>query len=61
MVLNDVFDRFAQKTPVSVMARAMMENVFKPESLDSIFEENAQQQYAGDLLFSTVADVICTF
>jgi IS4 transposase len=58
MVLNDVFDRFAKKTPVSVMARAMMENVLEPESLDSIFEENARRQYAGDLLFSTVADIM---
>jgi hypothetical protein len=58
MVLNEVFDRFAKKTPVSVMARATMENVLKPESLDSIFEENAQQQVAGDLMFSTVADVM---
>lgn len=58
MVLNDVFDRFAKKTPVSVMVRAMMENVLKSESLDFIFDENAQQQYAGDLLFSTVAEIM---
>ena len=58
MVLNGVFDRFAKKTPVCVMARAMMENVLNPESLDSIFDQNAQQQYAGDLMFSTVADIM---
>jgi hypothetical protein len=58
MVLNDVFDRFAKKAPASVMVRAMMENVLKAESLDSIFEENAEQQYAGDLLFSTVAEIM---
>jgi hypothetical protein len=58
MVLNGVFDRFAKKAPVSVMVRAMIENVLKADSLDSIFEENAKQQYAGDLLFSTVAEIM---
>jgi len=58
MVLNDILDRFATKTPVSVMVRALMENVLKAESLDSIFDENADQQYAGDLMFSTVAEIM---
>ena len=58
MVLNGVFDRFAKKAPVSVMVRAMMENVLKADSLDSIFEENAEQPYSGDLLFSTVAEIM---
>jgi len=58
MVLNDIFDRFAKKAPVSVMVRAMMENVLKADFIDSIFEENAEQQYAGDLLFSTVAEIM---
>lgn len=58
MVLNDIFDRFAKKTPVSVMVRAMMENVLKSESLDSIFDQNAKQQYAGDLMFSSVAEIM---
>ena len=26
--------------------------------LNSIFEEHAEQQYAGDLMFSTVADIM---
>jgi len=56
--LNDVFDRFAKKTPISVMVRAMIENVLSSKRLDAIFDENAQQQYAGDLMFSTVADIM---
>ena len=58
MVLRDVCERFARKTPVSVMVRATIENVLAADRLDAIFEENAQQQYSGDLLFSTVADVL---
>ena len=58
MILRNAFDRFAKKTPVSVMVRATLENVLSAERLDAIFAENAQQQYAGDLMFSTVADIM---
>lgn len=63
MLLNKVFDRFAKKAPVSVMVRATIENVLSADRLDAIFHEHAVQQYASDLLFSTVAeimgDVVC--
>ena len=58
MILEYAFERFAKKTPVSVMVRATIENVLSPERLNTIFEENAKQQYAGDLMFSTVADIM---
>lgn len=56
--VNDAFDRFAKKTPISVMVRATIENVLSTQRLDAIFDENAEQQYVGDLLFSTVADIM---
>ena len=34
MILSDAFDRYAKKTPVSVMVRATIENVFSAELLD---------------------------
>ena len=58
MILQAAFDRFAKKTPVSVMVRGTIENVLSAERLDAIFEEHAEQQYAGDLMFSTVADIM---
>ena len=58
MILRDVYERFAKKAPVSVMVRATLENVLAADRLDSIFEANAQRQYAGELLFSTVADIM---
>jgi len=58
MILKDVYERFAKKTPVSVMVRATVENVLAANRLDAIFEQNAEQQYSGDLLFSTVADIM---
>jgi hypothetical protein len=58
MILRNAFERFAKKTPVSVMVRATLENVLSAERLDAIFAAHAQQQYAGDLMFSTVADIM---
>jgi len=58
MILRDIYERFAKKAPVSVMVRATLENVLAADRLDSIFAENAEQQYVGDLLFSTVADIM---
>jgi IS4 transposase len=58
MILQAAFDRFVKKTPVSVMVRATMENVLSADRLDEIFEQNAEQQYVGDLMFSTVADIM---
>jgi VCBS repeat-containing protein len=40
------------------MVRATIENVLAPHRLDAIFAEHAKEQYAGELLFSTVADIL---
>lgn len=56
--LKDAFERFAKKKPISVMARATLENSLSASRLDAIFHEKAEQQYAGELLFSTVADLM---
>ena len=44
MILRDVFERFEEHTPVCVMVRAALENVFAAERLDAMFEKNAVQQ-----------------
>ena len=65
MALHDVFERFVRDAPVSVMVRAAIENVFSADRLDAMFEEVAVRQRCGELLFSTVADmmaaVVCRF
>jgi IS4 transposase len=58
-MLSPIFDQFAKKSPVTVMARGMMERVLNPEQLDEWFAEIADQQYTRDLLFSTVFDLTC--
>ncbi len=58
MTFHDMFERFEKQTPVCVMVRAALENVFAAERLDEIFEKHAVQQRCGELLFSTVADMM---
>lgn len=58
MYLTQAFERFAQKSPVTVMTRALMENALAPEALDGIFAQHAEQQYERTLLFSSVVDLM---
>src|SRR5215831_15127075 len=57
MVLGEIFERFVEHSPVCVMQRAVMENVFAPKKLDALFHTTAVAQYERELLFSTLVDV----
>jgi hypothetical protein len=57
-MLSDVFDRFVEKSPISVMVRASLERVLGADRLDFWFERTAQNQYTRDLLFSSVYDMM---
>ena len=37
-MLSPIFEKFVEKSPVSVIARGMMERVLNPEQLDQWFE-----------------------
>jgi IS4 transposase len=56
--LNAVFDRFAKKTPVTVMTRALLEHALPPEVLDALFVKHAEHQYEKKLLFSSVVSLM---
>ncbi len=58
MLLNEVFERFVEESPVSVMARAVLENALAPSAVDILFEDVAERQYTRDLLFSDVVDLM---
>lgn len=58
MVFDPIFQRFIEDSPVSVMFRATMENVFSAERMDRIFGESAERQVERTLLFSTCADIL---
>ena len=57
-MLNPIFEKFVEKSPVSVIARGMMERLLNPEQLDQWFDETAQAQYTKDLMFSSVFDIM---
>ncbi len=58
MWLSPIFERFVEKSPVSIMIRAMMEVVLAPEKLDQLFEQTAQTGYTRELLFSTLVNMM---
>jgi IS4 transposase len=58
MILNDVFERFTQDAPLSVMAQGIMENALNPQILDQLFEDVARKQFTHKLLFSTIVDLM---
>ena len=57
-MLSPIFERFVEKSPISVMARGMMEHALNPNQLDQWFEKTAEAQYTKDLLFSSVFDIM---
>src|SRR5918911_4847330 len=57
-MLGDVFERFVEKSPISVMVRATLERVLGADRLDLWYERTAAKQYTRELLFSTVYDLM---
>ena len=49
---------FVEKSPIGVMARAIVERFFAPEPLDALFRQVAVEQYERALLFSSVVDLM---
>lgn len=52
------FQPFLDQTPVCVLARAVLERLFRPARLDQLFRDAAERQYEQDLLFSQVAELM---
>jgi hypothetical protein len=53
-----MFSRFIEKAPVAVMVRSTLEHAFSPATLDAIFDKTAMRQRSGELLFSSVVDLL---
>src|ERR1051326_1143679 len=58
MLLGRIFERFVEKSPLSVMARGVMEHALNTEHLNRLFVETADRQYTRQLLFSSVVDLL---
>jgi Transposase DDE domain len=57
-MLDATFEQFVQMSPVTVMARGLMERIFAPERMDRIFASHAKVQYQRELLFSSQVDLM---
>jgi hypothetical protein len=57
-MLGEVFERFVEKSPISVMVRASLERVLGADRLDLWYDRTARNQYTRDLWFSTVYDLM---
>jgi hypothetical protein len=58
MLLEPVFQTFAEKRPFCVMVRATLERMLAPGTINALFRDHAQRQYERDLLFSSVLEVM---
>jgi IS4 transposase len=58
MALEAVYERFTKKSPLTVMARLVMQQALSPEWLEEVFERNRDKQYTRELLFARVVDLM---
>lgn len=58
MVFDEVTNRFIKQSAVSVMFRGTLENVVTAELLDEMFANTAKRQRPGELLFSSIVDLL---
>ncbi len=58
MIWASVLERFERHAPASVMARLALEQALPAGWVDEVFEQHRQRQYARELLFSTVVEVM---
>src|SRR5215831_4921591 len=55
---GEVFQRFVQRSPISVMVRGTLERVLGAEQLNQFSERTANNQYTHELLCSTVYELM---
>lgn len=58
VAFEQVLARFVEGSPVSVMARLLLQRAVRPELVDEIFEAHRGRQYQRELLFSTVVEIM---
>lgn len=57
-MLSPLFDAFVEASPISVMMRVLMENIFNSSRMNQLFETYSKRQYEQELLFSTQVDLM---
>jgi hypothetical protein len=57
MIFSEVFERFVEDSPITVMTQAILEDALPPSIVDRLFEDHAELQYTRKRLFSDVVDL----
>ena len=58
LISNEVLERFAKESPITLMARLGMERALDPKWMDEMFEKESRTQYTRELLFSSTVEVM---
>lgn len=58
VALNELVERFTQRSPVTVMVRHTLEHALSSQWIDEVFEAQRDKQYTRELLFSSVVDLM---
>ena len=58
MAFEEILKRFGEEAPAAVMARAALVNVLNADRMDQLFQRHHVKQKCGELLFSTVIDLM---
>jgi hypothetical protein len=58
MLLGEIFQRFVKGSPITVMARILMERALNPDQIDELFYDTKATQKTRELLFSSLVDLM---
>src|SRR5512135_2249341 len=58
MQLGEVCERFIQQAPISVMFRTLLQHALDPAESDRLFEDHATRQYAREVRFSSIVELM---
>ena len=58
MLLEVLLQRFLDRSPITVMVRATLENLLSPAKLNALFAEVAEVQYTRQVLFSSMIELM---
>jgi len=58
MLLDPLFEPFLAASPLSVMARGLIEHTLAPTDLDRLFEHHAKKQYTRQVTFSSLIQLM---
>mgnify|MGYP003595623825 CR=1 FL=1 len=57
-MFGEILQKFAEKSPITVMVRGLLEHLLNPEKIDRWFDSVRQVQYTKEILFSSIVSLM---